>query len=29
MKTKLKNIIEITAESGDATVHLPNPSPRT
>lgn len=28
MKTKLKNIIEITTESEDATVCLPNPSPR-
>jgi len=25
-KTKLKNMIEITAESEDTTVHLPNPS---
>lgn len=27
MKTKLKNIREITAESEDTAVHLPNPLP--
>lgn len=26
MKSKLKNIVEMTAESEDTTAHLPNPS---